>query len=101
MNVCTFVGKIVEDLELQDEQNTKVLRFQMLVEQTRNVRGGRRISEKNSLSFEAWDSGAKTIHDNCVCGDELVVKATARVNNGKTVFRINEFKAMASKGEAV
>lgn len=101
MNVCTFVGTIVEDLKLEDEQNTHVLRFKMLVEQTRNVRGGRRISEKNSLSFEAWDTGAKTIHDNCVCGDELVVKATARVNNGKTVFRINEFKTMVHRGETV
>lgn len=94
MNVCTFIGKIVEDLQLETEQNTQVLRFKMLVEQVRSVRGGRRISDKNALSFEAWDSGAKTIFNNCKNGDELVVKATARINNGSTVFRINEFKTI-------
>lgn len=101
MNVCTFVGKITEDLQLEDDQNTKVLRFTMLVEQTRKVSGNRRISDKNLLSFEAWDSGAKTIFENCNNGDELVVKAMARSNNGKTVFRINEFKTMTKRGQSV
>lgn len=100
MNVCTFVGKITEDLHLEDEQNTQVLRFKMMVEQTRNVRGNRKISDKNILSFEAWDSGAKTIFDHCSSGDELVVKTTARSNGGKIVFRINEFKTM-NKGQTV
>ena len=97
MNVCTFVGKIIDDLKLEDEQNTKVLRFSMMVEQTRTVRGGRRISDKNVLWFEAWDSGAKTIFENCTRGDDLVVKTMARTNNGKTVFRINEFKTMTDR----
>lgn len=99
MNICTFVGKIVEDLELQDEQNTKVLRFKMMVEQMRVIRGGRRISDKNVLPFEAWDSGATTIFENCNSGDELVVKTMARSNNGRTVFRINEFKTVTKKDQ--
>jgi single-stranded DNA-binding protein len=101
MNVCTFVGKIIDDLKLEDEQNTKVLRFSMMVEQTRTVRGGRRISDKNVLWFEAWDSGAKTIFENCSRGDDLVVKTMARINNGTTVFRINEFKTMTARSTSL
>ena len=100
MNVCTFVGKITDPLSLEEEQNTQVLRFKMMVEHTRSIRGGRKITDKNILSFEAWDSGAKTIFDNCNIGDELVVKTTARSNAGKIIFRINEFRSM-NKGRTV
>lgn len=91
MNHCNFNGRIVDELHLSEENNVKVLRFTMSVDQYRKKRTGKKFRDRNYLYFEAWDTGAQTIYDNCDVGDCLSAACTARNIGDKIVFRINEF----------
>jgi single-stranded DNA-binding protein len=90
MNECIFLGKVVEELKLEEEHGINVLRFRLSVKKYRKSKKGKMV-DRSYLNFEAWDTGASTIFDNCVVGDSLLVKASARSQNGKVSFRINEF----------
>jgi len=48
-----------------------------------------------NLTFEAWGTAAISIFKNLKPDDSmLVIDSTARNENGKTYFRINEFKIL-------
>ena len=101
MNSCIFLGRIADELEISEQYETQVLRFKMSIDKYRKNKTGKKIRDRNYLFFEAWDTGAKTINDHCQPGDYLLVNCTARNNNGKIVFRINEFKIVNNHQESL
>jgi|TARA_R110000824_G_scaffold390100_1_gene586426 single-strand DNA-binding protein len=101
MNSCHFIGRLVADPELNDVNETSVVRFTLAINEYRKSRDGEKSKKVDYLDFEAWDTGATTIDRYCQKGDELAVLATARQDKwtdkegnkrSKIKFRVNRFK---------
>ena len=78
MNNCHFIGRLVQDPELTDVNETSVVRFTLAVNEYRKSKDGEKSKKVDYLDFEAWDSGATTIDRYCSKGDEIAVMACAR-----------------------
>ena len=101
MNSCNFIGRFVADPELNDVNDTSVVRFTLAINEYRKSRDGEKNKNVNYLDFEAWDTGATTIGKYCRKGDEIAVLASARQDKwtdkegnrrSRIKFRVNKFK---------
>jgi len=101
MNNCNFIGRFVADPELNDVNDTSVVRFTLAINEYRKSRDGEKNKNVSYLDFEAWDTGATTIGKYCRKGDEIAVLASARQDKwtdkegnrrSKIKFRVNKFK---------
>jgi single stranded DNA-binding protein len=107
MNICLFVGKLANDPELREINNTFVVNFSLAVEEYRKDKEGEKHRRVDFLDFEAWDSGATTIAKHFKKGDMLIIEAEARQHKWvandqkrqKIVFRVKTFKSSGCKTE--
>lgn len=96
MNSCTFTGFLTENPVLQKtESGVDYLLFNLVSYSYRKAKStGEKIKIPTYLTFEVWDSGAKTIANLAQKGSKLTVYASARneqEDDSKIVFRVNEF----------
>lgn len=95
MNNCTFTGFLTEDPILQKtDSGTDYLIFQLVSYSYRRTKStGEKIKIPTYLTFEVWDSGAKTIATLAKKNSKLTVYASARNNQDSNdiIFRVNEF----------
>lgn len=101
MNDCSFMGRVVNDLELQKtDRGISVLNFTIVTKRKFKKLDGEAELESTFLDMEAWDSGAESIAKNFKKGDGILVKCSAKENkwvdregkqHRKMVFRVNEF----------
>ena len=103
MNNCSFVGRFVGDPDLNNVNDTNVVRFTLAINEYRKSKTGEKNKRTDFLDFEAWDSGATTISKYCRKGDEIVVETSARQHKwtdkegqkvSKVRFRVNRFKLL-------
>ena len=101
MNNCHFIGRMVQDPQLNEVNDTNVIRFTLAINEYRKSKDGEKSKQVNYLDFEAWDSGATTISRYCQKGDEIAVICSARQDKwtdkegnrrSKIKFRVNKFK---------
>ena len=101
MKSCNYIGRCGADPELNDVNDTSVVRFTLAINEYRKSRDGEKNKNVNYLDFEAWDTGATTIGKYCRKGDEIAVLASARQDKwtdkegnrrSKIKFRVNKFK---------
>ncbi len=97
MNNCVFTGYLVENPLLDDDEQSSFCVFRMVTyNYVRNKRGEKK-RYPTTLTFEAWDSGARTIAKLADKGTKMTVYCSAR--NGfhqaddqdDIRFRVNEF----------
>lgn len=92
MNQCTFLGKLVSK-EFTQEDNTDKIHLILKVENKRKGKKDVKKMDYEHLSFEAWGTAAISIEKNLTFDDYmLIIDSTARANEDKVCFRINEFK---------
>jgi single stranded DNA-binding protein len=109
MNNCCFVGKLANEPELREVNNTYVVNFCLAVEDYRKDKSGEKHRQVNFLDFEAWDTGATTIAKHFHKGDMLIIESEARehkwVSNEqkrkKIVFRVKTFKSSGTKQDNI
>ena len=94
MNNCNFVGRIASDIELKDVGSTKLAIFSIAVEEHRKDKEGNKKKRVDFFEFEAWDTGAITIHKMCNKGDMVAVQCCARQqkwtdSEGKSKQKVN------------
>ena len=97
MNSCNFVGMIVDnDPILEEEDGAKVVRFYVSVKEYRKDANGVRKKIYNTLGFEAWDSGAEAICANCKQGSFIALETNARCDEetGEVYFRVKNFEVL-------
>jgi single-stranded DNA-binding protein len=94
MNCCNFIGKIVENPVLELENNAKVVRFLVSIEEGRRDKNGEKKKFYNVLGFEAWDTGAEAICANCEAGTLIGIESNARFDEDsqEVYFRVKNFK---------
>lgn len=92
MNQCTFLGKLVSK-EFTSEADTDKINLLLQVENKRKGKKDVRKMDYERLNFEAWGTAAISIEKNLTFDDYmLIIDSTARTNDNKVCFRINEFK---------
>jgi single-stranded DNA-binding protein len=96
MNNCVFTGFITEDPVLeQTDSGVDFLIFQLVTYSYRKTKStGEKVKIPTYLTFEAWDSGAKTIATLAKKNSKLTVYASARnpqESSDDVIFRVNEF----------
>ena len=98
MNRCHFLGRLIDDPSLTSSQSTDLVNFTLEVEEYRRDKEGNKKRRTDFLTFEAWDSAAKTIHKYAAKRDLLVIEAVARnarsKNSDGVVFRVTNFKIL-------
>lgn len=94
MNSCNFIGRIMEDLVLEVENDAKVVRFLVSIEEVHRDRTGSKKKSYNSFWFEAWDTGAEAICANCSKGTFIGIESNARFveDTDEVYFRVKNFK---------
>ena len=106
MNNCNFVGRLAADPEIRDVGSTKLATFSLAVEEYRKDKEGNKKKRVDFFEFEAWDTGASTIHKICKKGDMMAIHASARQqkwtnsvgeNKQKVNFRVQSFKVFHGK----
>tara|TARA_A100001201_G_scaffold143746_1_gene147170 strand:- start:7179 stop:7517 length:339 start_codon:yes stop_codon:yes gene_type:complete len=106
MNNCNFVGRIASDIALKDVGSTKLAIFSIAVEEHRKDKEGNKKKRVDFFEFEAWDTGAITIHKMCQKGDMVAVQCCARQqkwtdsegkSKQKVNFRMQSFKVFHGK----
>lgn len=106
MNNCHFIGRMVQDPQLTEVNDTNVIRFTLAINEYRKSKDGEKNKQVNYLDFEAWDSGATTIGRYCQKGDEIAVICCARQDKwtdkegnrrSKIKFRVNKFKLFGNR----
>lgn len=91
-----FIGKIVGNPEIEIENNAKVVRFHVNIEEVRKDKHGDKKKMYTMLGFEAWDTGAEAIRSNCCDGTMIGIEANARYDeeSEEVYFRIKNFKVL-------
>lgn len=93
MNHCSFFGKCYKMHYTSD--NVEKIEVILQVENKRKGKSDVKRMDYENLTFEAWGTAAISIFKNLKTDDSmLVIDSTARNENGKTYFRINEFKIL-------
>jgi single-stranded DNA-binding protein len=95
---CLMRGKIVSDLRLHEVDNgqkkTVVLNFDLQVNEPVRTSQGNKFNSTR-LKCCMWDSGAETVYNNSVRGDDLIVIGSIRdvmyEKDGQRLFR-KEFR---------
>jgi single-stranded DNA-binding protein len=97
MNSCFFIGKIVGgDPALEQENGSTVVRFHVSIEEFRkDQKTGTKKKMYTTLNFEAWDTGAEAICNNCQDGTIIAIESSARYDEEteETYFRVKNFRA--------
>ena len=95
MNRCHFLGKLIDDPELEKSHGSNVLNFRLEVEEYRKDKHGSKKRRVDLLDFEAWDSAANAIKKYARVGDIMAVEAIARKDKDDFVsFRVTTFKIL-------
>lgn len=89
MNNCIFYGKINSIEKIEGDATCALIHLAII--KHRKGKDNQKIKEKTVLPFLVWDSAAATLLNFYKEGDFLLVNSTARNENGKIIFRINEF----------
>ena len=99
-------GTVVSDPELKELPNSVSTRFNVAVPESRKGKENNDITYTHYLTFEAFDTGAKYLVENCRKGDKLVFEAQPRQNRwedektgtkkSRVVFRLNKFSIIQS-----
>lgn len=96
MNSCNFVGMVSQQdqLILDQDGGSNVVRFYVDVEEYRKDSSGNRKKIYTTLPFEAWDTAAEYIVNNCKVGMMMAIQSNARYDSedDQIYFRINNFK---------
>lgn len=105
MNICTFLGRITRDLDVQDANGTSLLRFSIAVSRKYKDKKGNPLEEVNFLDCVAWDKGAELIAKHFKKGDPIIVHTAAKqeqwtaqdgTKRSAIVFRVNNFEFIPS-----
>ncbi len=99
MNRCHFLGKLTSQPEIEMQDGTPVIRFELEVEEFRRDKNGDKKRSVVYLDFEAWDSAATAIEryaqEDCI----MVVESVARIDEPEDAddcpyvyFRVTSFK---------
>lgn len=105
MNICTFLGRIVRDLEVVDANGISRLNFAIAVSRKYKDKKGNNAEEVNFLDCVAWDKGAEIIAKHFKKGDPIIVHTAAKQEQWTTkegdkrsaiVFRVNSFEFIPS-----
>lgn len=105
MNICTFLGRIVRDLEVVDANGISRLNFAIAVSRKYKDKKGNNAEEVNFLECVAWDKGAEIIAKHFKKGDPIIVHTAAKQEQWTTkegdkrsaiVFRVNSFEFIPS-----
>lgn len=100
MNKCSFLGRFVENPEVEPYDNTHCARFFLEVEEHRKDRDGSRKKRKDILEFEAWDTAATAICKQASKNDFMVVECVARkYGREDVIFRITSFRIFKNQSE--
>ena len=101
MNRCHFLGKLTGEPRLQKSYNSFFVNFDLEVEEYRRDKEGTKKRRTDILTFEAWDSAAKTIKKHAQKDDIIVVEAIARNQSpsdlDSVLFRVTNFKIIPKK----
>lgn len=102
MNNCLFTGNIAHDLELKKtDKGVSFVNFKLAVSKKYERKDGTKTEDVTFPEFEAWDSAAEFIVNNCTKGTRLIVESSLKE---RTVdqedgtkrkyfkFRINNFE---------
>lgn len=104
MNRCTFFGEYTGDQraihsdgtplseeELEDGEKSDGLLFSIRVINKRANQ--QRRTDESIINCTIWGSAADVIEENLILGDKILIKdATAKVEEGRVTFRINDFE---------
>lgn len=104
MNRCTFFGEYtgcqrpihgdgtpLSEEELEDGEKSDGLLFSIKVINRRANQ--KRRTDESIINCTIWGSAADFIEENLVLGDKILIKdATAKVEEGRVTFRINDFE---------
>lgn len=100
MNNCVFTGYLLHDPEIETGEidgGASCCTFKMVTYEYRKNKSGEKKKVPTVLTFQAWASGAETIHKLAKKGTKMTVYASARNGPLKTeandfiIFRVNEF----------
>ena len=106
MNNCTLIGRFVADPVIRDVGKTKLVTFSLAIEEYRKDKDGNKKKRVDFFDFEAWDTGAETIHEFCNKGDIIAVNSSARQqkltnsndeHRQKVVFRVQNFRIFSGR----
>lgn len=101
MNRCHFLGKLTGEPTLKKSYNSFFVNFDLEVEEYRRDKEGTKKRRTDILTFEAWDSAAKTIKKHAQKDDIIVVEAIARNQSpsdlDSVLFRVTNFKIIPKK----
>ena len=101
MNRCHFLGKLTGEPRLKKSYNSFFVNFDLEVEEYRRDKEGTKKRRTDILTFEAWDSAAKTIKKHAQKDDIIVVEAIARnqspSDQDSVLFRVTNFKIIPKK----
>lgn len=86
------MGKLVSK-EFTNESGIDKIILLLQIENKRKGKTDIRKMDYERLNFEAWGTAAISIEKNLTFDDYmLIIDSTARTNDNKVCFRINEFK---------
>ena len=100
MNKCHFLGKLTHKVEIDYEEGTPYVRFELEIEEFRKDRGGDKKRSVVYLEFEAWDSAALAIQKYSDENNLIAVEAVDRNSEFQeeqtnVYFRVTSFKILS------
>lgn len=108
MNNCSFLGVVVGDIHLSQENGVSVVNFELEIEEFRRSSGGDKKRVVTYVELEAWDSAALAIQRYAERGALMAIESVARNDDARqmegcgeepltTYFRVTSFKILTSK----
>ena len=96
MNNCSFIGFFDEKPLLDKTNGVSYIYFELEIIEYRKTKTGEKVKNSIFLPFEAYHTGAETIHKIAQKGSKITVQCSARTWADESgyetvVFRINEF----------
>lgn len=101
MMLLVGTGRFVKAPELVTVGNTVKAVFTLVYNEVYNNKTtGERIAQPHYFDFEAWDSAAKFLSENCQQGDKMAFQAIPRQEKWekdgqkrqRTIFRVTKFE---------
>jgi len=114
MNLCVFVGRLVQDINVKvftkDNGETKVANFSLAIPRFFKKKDGELEKETDFLDFEIWNTGAETLAKHAKKGDQILVEGNARqetweqdgeegkkIKRSRVRFKVERFEFLNSK----
>lgn len=110
MNLCVFIGRLVQDVVVKEVGGSKVANFPLAVSRNFKKKDGSNEKDTDFLDFEIWDSGAETFAKYLSKGDPIMVQCSAKqetweqtlddgtkTKRSRVRFRIEKFEFISSK----